>query len=80
MVWFAYNYMLYKYGEGDKLNMHVKFVVSTAAIIIAYLFLSLTGYIHWIVVTVIVSIAVVVLIVYSIYQIVGLYYHMIFRN
>lgn len=79
LVWFVFNYLLYRYGEGDRMKMHVKFVVSTVSIIIAYLFLSLSGSINWIAITVIVSIVVVVLIVYSIYQIIGLYYHLIFK-
>lgn len=79
LVWFAFNYSLYRYGEGDRIKMHVKFVVSTICIMVAYLFLSLSGSINWIIITVIVSIVVVVLIVYSIYQIIGLYYHLLFK-
>lgn len=46
----------------------------------SYLFLSLANQIHWIAIITIISLAVVVLIVYSSYQIVGLYYGMIFRG
>lgn len=74
IIWFIANYMLYKYGESDSLKDHIKFLISTISIIIAYLFLSLAEQINWIVITVFVSIIVVVLIIYSSYQIVGLYY------
>lgn len=47
---------------------------------VAYLFLSLSGQIPWIAITVIVSLVVLVLIVYSSYQIVGLYYGLFFKD
>lgn len=72
--------MLYRYGEGDKLLVHIKFVITTSAICIAYLMLSLSDVVNWIVIVVIVSIVVVILITYSTYQIVGLYYHIMFRK
>ncbi len=72
--------MLYKYGEGDKIKHHVKFLVATTCIIISYIMLSLAGNINWIAIVVVVSMVVVVLIVYSTYQIVGLYYSMLFKE
>lgn len=72
--------MLYKYGEGDHITSHVKFVVSTVCICIAYLFLSLCAQVNWIAIIVIVSIVVVILIIYSSYQIVGLYYGLFFKT
>jgi hypothetical protein len=72
--------MLYKYGEGDGIGKHVKFIISTVCVVIAYLFLSLAGQINWIFVVVIVSIVVIVLIVYSSYQVIGLYYGLFFKD
>lgn len=46
----------------------------------AYLFLSLSAQVNWIAITVIVSVVVLVLIIYSSYQIVGLYYGLFFRK
>lgn len=60
--------------------MHTKFIVVFASVSTAYLFLSLCEKVNWIAITVIVSLVVIVLIIYSIYQIVGLYYYNIFRN
>lgn len=58
----------------------MKFIVSTVCISIAYLFLSLSAQINWIVIIVVVSIVVIVLIIYSSYQIVGLYYGLFFKG
>lgn len=80
VIWFVFNYMLYRYGEGDKIKDHIKFEVSVVCICLAYLFLSIESYVHWIAVVVIVGIVVVVLIIYSSYQIVGLYYGLIFKQ
>lgn len=80
LLWLGFNFMLYKYGEGDAVKDHLKLIISTVCIIISYLFLSLNANVNWIAIVVIVSIVVVVLIVYSSYQIVGLYYNQMFRK
>lgn len=72
--------MLYRFGVGDRLKDHAKFIITSSCIIIAYLFLSLSAQVPWIAITVIVSIVVAVLIFYSSYQIVGLYYGLIFKK
>lgn len=79
-VWVGFNYMLYRYGEGDSVKDHLKLVISSALIMVSYLLLSLTGRLSWIAIVVIVSLVVVVLIVYSSYQVVGLYYRHLFKN
>ena len=79
IAWSGINFLLYRYGEGDQIKHHVKFVVSTLCVIIAYLMLSLAGSVNWIVVVVVVSVVVLVLIIYSVYQIVGLYYQLFFK-
>lgn len=72
--------MLYRYGEGDQIKDHIKFMIIAIAISIAYLLLSLSETVNWIAIVVVVSIVVVVLIVYSSYQIVGLYYTILFKK
>lgn len=80
VLWVTFNLLLYKYGEGDSAKDHVKFLVCTGCVMLAYLFLSLIEHVNWILITVIVSIVVVVLIVYCSYQIVGLYYELMFKK
>jgi Ca2+/Na+ antiporter len=72
--------MLYKHGEGDPLSKHLKFIVAVVCISIAYLLLSLSAQVNWIGIVVVISLVVVVLIIYSTYQIVGLYYSYIFKE
>lgn len=79
-VWLIFNHMLYRFGEGDRLKDHAKFIITSSCIVIAYLFMSLSAQVPWIAITVIVSIVVAVLIFYSSYQIVGLYYGLIFKK
>ena len=80
ILWMGFNIMLYRYGEGDSIKSHLKLIISSACISLAYLFLSLGANMNWIPIVVISSLGVVVLIIYSIYQIVGLYYHQMFKK
>jgi len=72
--------MLYKYGEGDNVQYHLRFILAAVCISVAYLLLSLSGQVSWVAIVVVVSLVVAVLIVYSIYQVVGLYYERIFKT
>jgi uncharacterized membrane protein len=67
------------YGEGDSIKKHIKFIIATVCISIAYLCLSLSAQINWIGIVVVVSLVVAILIIYSIYQVVGLYYTLLFK-
>jgi hypothetical protein len=80
IIWFLFNYMLYRYGMEDSVKKHAKFIVAIVCISVAYFLLSLSAQINWVVIVIVVSLVVVVLIVYSIYQIVGLYYTLIFKD
>jgi uncharacterized membrane protein len=71
---------LYQYGVKDHIKKHVKFIVIAFCISIAYFVLALTRITQLVGVVVVVTLVVVVLVVYSTYQVIGLYYSMIFKD
>lgn len=79
-VWFVFNFLLYRYGIGLTLSEFKKYFIISGLISLSYLFLSLEEKINWVGLVVIVSLSTVALIVYSGYQLVGIYYFRIFRN
>jgi len=80
IVWFVFNYMLYKYGSGLTLSDFKKYFVVSGLISVSYLFLSLEGQVSWLWIVVVVSVASVGLIVYCGYQLVGIYYNRLFAQ
>ena len=79
-VWFVFNYQLYRYGEGVQLVGYRKYFGISGFVCLAYLFLSLQHYVPWILLVISVSAAAIVLLVYSGYQLVGIYYYNIFSE
>lgn len=78
IVWFVFNYLLYRYGSGLTLSDFKKYFIVSGVISISYVFLSLEGILNWLCIVIAVSFASVALIVYCGYQLVGIYYHKIF--
>lgn len=78
--WFAFNFMLYRYGSGTKLSGYKKYWAISAAISLGLLFLSVEWGIGWVAMVVLVSLSMIVLLVYCTYQIVGIYYYNIFTK
>ena len=79
-LWFAFNYLLYRYGTGLPLSNFSKYIIISSVISVAYLCLSLEQYLHWIAIVTVVSFAAIILIVYCGYQLVGIYYFNIFEE
>lgn len=80
ILWFGFNFLLYKYAVGISLKGFSKYFVISAVICLAYLCLSLEQYLHWIAVVTVVSFTAIVLIIYCGYQLVGIYYFNIFKG
>lgn len=80
LIWLISNYMLYRYGQGDTLLLYLKFLICDGLIIVSYVVLAtVTGEgLSWLAPVLVVGITSIVLITYSTYQIVGLYYYFIF--
>jgi hypothetical protein len=77
-VWFAFNFLLYRYGSGTQLSGYKKYWGLSGAVSIGYLLLSVEWGVGWVAMVVVVSLAMVVLLVYCGYQIVGIFYYNIF--
>ena len=80
VVWFLFNYLLYRYSIGLPLMNFKKYFIISGLICISYLFLSLVGTVNWVAIVVVVSLTMIVLIVYCTYQLVGIYYYNVFEK
>ena len=80
VLWFSFNYFLYKYGIGLSIFNYKKYFIISGIICLSYILLSLAGRINWVAIVTIVSVTDIALIVYCGYQLVGIYYENIFNK
>lgn len=79
IIWFIYNYSLYRYGNGTQISGYKKYFGISGVICLSYILLSLEDMVSWVAIVVIVSLSMAVLLTYCIYQIIGIYYNNLFN-